>query len=270
MPFQICDPKQRQIHKATVQDRLVHQAIVSEIEPLFEPRFIFDSYSCRKGKGTHAAVARLRKFLYQASCNDTQTVYALKCDIKKFFASVDHDILIGILRQRINDEKVLALLQEIIQSLPSDSLKGIPLGNLTSQLFANIYLHEFDWFVKNILREKFYLRYCDDFIILGTDRQHLLSLVPHLTDFLQTRLALTLHPNKIKIRSWRQGVDFLGYVLKPHCTVLRHRTKLRMLRRVDENNLSSYMGLCRHANEHRLKQLLINKVGVSYSSSLIK
>lgn len=161
-PFTICDPKQRQIHKATVQDRLIHQAIVTAIEPLFEQRFIYDSYSCRKTKGTHAAVARLRKFLRQASESNSQTVYALKCDVKQFFASADHQILMDLLRQRISDPKTLELLQIVVDSLSSRPGKGIPLGNLTSQLFANVYMHEFDWFVKNRLREKHYLRYCDD------------------------------------------------------------------------------------------------------------
>ncbi len=267
-PFTICDPKQRQIHKATVQDRLVHQAVVSTIEPAFERRFIFDSYSCRKTKGTHAAVARLRTFLRQASQSNSRTVYALKCDVKQFFASVDHQILMDLLKQKIDDPKTVGLLQEIINSLSTSPGKGIPLGNLTSQLFANIYLHEFDWFVKNQLREKYYLRYCDDFIILSTDRQHLLNLVPIITEFVQTRLALTIHPNKVKIRSWRQGIDFLGYVVKPESLVLRHKTKLRTIQRVTEANLSSYLGLCVHANEYRLSQLIATKS--MSSSSVVK
>jgi len=101
--------------------------------------------------------------------------------------------------------------------------KGMPLGNLTSQLIANIYLHELDWFVKQGLRQKHYVRYCDDFIILSQDREQLLDLVPQIGEFLQERLALTLHPHKITVRSWHQGIDFLGYVLKPNCTLLRTR-----------------------------------------------
>ncbi len=262
-PFTICDPKQRRIHKAMVADRLVHQAIVSAIEPSFERSFIFDSYSCRKGKGTHAAVARLRKFLRQASQNDSRTVYALNCDIKQFFASVDHKTLMDLLKQKIADPNTLDLLQEVIDSHSADSGRGIPLGNLTSQLFANVYLHELDWFVKNQLREKHYLRYCDDFIILSTDRQHLLELVPSITEFLRVRLALIIHPNKVKIRSWQQGVDFLGHVIKPNCTILRHKTKMRAITRVNTTNISSYLGLCSHASEYRLKQLLLTKAATS-------
>ena len=262
-PFTIHDPKQRQIHKATVQDRLVHQALVSAIEPLFEPQFIYDSYSCRKGKGTHAAVARLRSFLNQASCSDTRTVYALKCDIKQFFASVDHQTLMGLLKRRISNKQTLDLLQEIIDSLYGEKGQGMPLGNLTSQLFANVYLNELDWHVKQRLCRRHYLRYCDDFIILGTSPYELGQLVGPLTQFLHNRLGLTLHPNKITIRSWGQGVDFLGHVVKPDCTILRTKTKQRMLNRVNEDNISSYLGLCSHVNGHELEQVLITVQGES-------
>ena len=260
VPFTIWDPKQRQIHKATVQDRLIHQAIVSGIEPLFERQFIHDSYSCRKYKGTHAAVNRLRHFLNQASHNNTQTVYALKCDVKQFFASVDHKILVNLLNQQVGDARTINLLNVVINSFSDAPGKGIPLGNLTSQLFANVYLHQLDWFMKHGLRERFYIRYCDDFIVLSTDRQHLLDLVEPITRFLQERLALTIHPHKVTVRSWNQGVDFLGYVLKPHHTVLRHKTKQRALRRVSSLNLSSYLGLCSHADAHELGQLFKTKV----------
>lgn len=255
-PFTICDPKQRLIHKATVKDRLVHQALVSAIEPSFERHFIHDSFSCRKGKGTHAAISRLKTFLRQASNNDTKTVYALKCDVKQFFASVDHGLLRQLLALDIDDASTLLLLDEVIGSFEMKPGKGIPLGNLTSQLFANIYLHELDWYAKHILKACRYLRYCDDFIIVSTDRQYLLGLIPQLASFLEERLGLTLHPNKIQLRSWHQGVDFLGYVAKPHVTVLRHKTKTRMLNKVSEANISSYLGVCSHANAKELSELL--------------
>ncbi len=255
-PFTIHDPKQRQIHKAIVQDRLVHQALVSAIEPLFEPQFIYDSYSCRKGKGTHAAVTRLRRFLRQASANNTRTIYALKGDVKQFFASVDHETLMELLKRRISDKRTLALLQEIVTSLHTEEARGMPLGNLTSQLFANVYLHELDWYAKNVLRSKHYIRYCDDFIILGSSREALQELVEPIRQFLDERLGLQLHPHKVTIRSWSQGIDFLGYVLKPHCTVLRPKTKQRMLAKVNETNLTSYLGVASHADGYELGKLL--------------
>ncbi len=168
--FRICDPKQRQIHKATVRDRVVHHAVSAALNPIFEPTFIAHSFSCRKGKGTHKGVDALWKMLRAASKNHTQACFALKCDIRRFFASVDHDMLLGILAKRIKDERMMHLLREIIGSFASADptlfeSKGIPIGNLTSQLFANVYLHEFDRFMKHDLGgEAFrplYRRFCD-------------------------------------------------------------------------------------------------------------
>ena len=137
-PFIVHDPKKRQIHKAPVRDRLLHQAVVDIVEPFFERQFLFDSFSCRRGKGTHAGVRRLRQFLRQASQNNTRTVYGLKCDIKQFFASVDHAELLNLLSIQITDERLRTLLKDIIDSFSVTPSRGIPLGNVTSQLFANV------------------------------------------------------------------------------------------------------------------------------------
>lgn len=255
-PFIICYPKQRQIHKATVRDRLVHQAVVSAIEPLFEKRFIYDSYSCRVGKGTHAGVARLGLFLRQASHNNTQKVYVLKCDVRQFFASIDHEILMRQVETRVDDEQTLQLLRTILLSHNAEIGKGIPLGNVTSQLLANIYLHELDWFTKQTMGIKHYLRYCDDFVVVSTNRHYLESLIKPIGHFLTIELKLELHPNKVSIRSWNQGIDFLGYVLRPNATTLRTKTKRRMLSRVNSNNVSSYLGICSYANEYELSQVV--------------
>ncbi len=259
-PFIVHDPKRRQIHKAPVRDRLLHQAIVDIVEPFFERQFIFDSFSCRKGKGTHAGIKRLRQFLRQASANNTQTVYALKCDVRQFFASVDHAKLLNLLSIQIRDEKLRTLLNKVIDSFAVVSGKGIPLGNVTSQLFANVYMHQLDWFVKHNLHEKFYIRYCDDFIIASPDRQHLADSVNPISQFLEQELGLNLHPAKVTIRSWDQGIDFLGYVLKPYCTILRTKTKRRILGRTNYKNLTSYLGVLSHASSHELKQLLLTKI----------
>ncbi len=258
-PFTIFDPKQRRIHKATVKDRVVHQAIVNVIEPFFESRFIHDSYSCRVGKGTHAAVERLRYFLRQASRNNTRTVHALKCDIRRFFASVDHSTLLFLLEKRIGDNQTIELLKNIIGSFFISKGKGIPLGNLTSQLFANIYLHELDRYAKISLQEKHYLRYCDDFIILSESRERLSGVTKSLDDFLNQALSLQLHPKKVFIRTWAQGIDFLGYVLFPHATVVRINTAERMLRSANEDNINSYLGVCSHADAFELEQIVLTK-----------
>ncbi|MDP3771719.1 MAG: reverse transcriptase/maturase family protein [bacterium] len=254
--FTVHDPKVRAIHKATVRDRVVHQAVVSAIEPLFERRFIDDSYSCRVGKGTHAAVARLRQFLYAASRNGARTVHVLQCDVRKFFASVDHDVLRVLLHRVVLDVRVLALLDTII-----DSASGLPLGNLTSQLFANVYLHELDRFVKHGLRERWYLRYCDDFTIVHAERTHLVRLISKIETFLHDALRLRLHPRKVTVRTWGQGIDFLGYVLLPQATVVRTTTKRRMLRALSPENAASYFGICAHAATHRLQQVMRTKIG---------
>ena len=254
--FTICDPKTRQIHKAMVEDRLVHQAVVSAIEPVFERRFVYDSYSCRPGKGTHAGVVRLRQFLRQASANGTRKVYVLKCDVRQFFASIDHDILMERLALRLEDERILWLLREVLLSHGSEGGRGIPLGNVTSQLFANVYLHELDWYMKQTLGVRHYARYCDDFVVVSPDRDYLESLVDPIRVFLHSRLRLELHPSKVTIRSWDQGVDFLGFVLRPHTTTLRTKTKQRMLARVTKHNLSSYIGICSHADAYRLGQIV--------------
>lgn len=257
-PFVVHDPKRRQINKASVKDRVVHQAVFNIVEPIFEKHFVYDSYSCRTGKGTHAAVKRLRYFLNKVSNNNTRTVYALKCDIKKFFASVDHGVLMELLAKQIPCNRSLRLLQKIISSFSVGQYKGIPLGNLTSQLFANVCMHELDHFVKFQLREKYYLRYCDDFLILHQNRQHLEKLVPTIQDFLQTKLHLSIHPDKTFILTPSQGIDFVGYVLLEHSTVLRNKTVKRMIRKVNQENKSSYLGLCSHASAHELQKRIKN------------
>lgn len=265
-PFTIHDPKQRTIHKALVRDRVVHQAIINVIEPLFEQRFIHDSYSCRVGKGTHAAVARLQGFFRQASKNGTRTIYAVKCDVRKFFASVNHEILLDLLAKRIADPKTMTLLRLIIESFSVTPGTGVPLGNLTSQLFANVYLHELDWYIKQKLRIKHYVRYCDDFVMLTSSRSEGFALAERVDVFLRERLKAELHPNKVHVRTWAQGVDFLGYVLMPQATILRSSTARRVVYRASKENASSYLGLCSHANAYEIARTVRNKVGRLISS----
>ncbi|MDD5041533.1 MAG: reverse transcriptase domain-containing protein [Candidatus Peribacteraceae bacterium] len=278
--FTICDPKQRRIHKATVRDRILHHAVFSVLNPIFEPTFIAHSFSCRVGKGTHRAVNALDQMLRSVSRNTTRPCFVLKCDVHQFFASVDHDILLHILAKRIKDEKTVTLLREIIRSfvadIPTSSVRtGIPIGNLTSQLFANIYLNEFDQFIKNTLRIKRYARYTDDFVIVAGSRKELEAMLVSIRSFLKERLHLALHPHKVTIRKYGQGIDFLGYVLLPHHRVLRPKAKRRMVRRLKERiencktgrlppesveqSLQSYLGVLSHADCFRLSQDLQNQ-----------
>jgi RNA-directed DNA polymerase len=192
--FKITDPKPRDIHKASVRDRLLHHALYQKFYPLFERTFIADSYSCRDGKGVHKALERFTKFTRTVSRNHTRTAWVLKCDIRKFFASIDHSILKKILARYIPDEDILWLLSIIIDSFSAKEMGvGLPLGNLTSQLLVNIYMNEFDQFAKHQLKAKYYIRYADDFAILSEDREWLVSLLPRIEVFLQERLRLVLH-----------------------------------------------------------------------------
>ena len=269
--FRISDPKPRDIHKAGVRDRLVHHAIHRWLYPYFEPKFTHDSYSCRAGKGTHRAMNRFHDFAYKVSLNHTRTCWILKCDIRKFFASVDHAILKTLLREHIEDSDILWLLGEVIDSFPSrnniptfsrmlECPKGLPLGNLTSQLLVNVYMNEFDQFVKHKLKVKYYIRYADDFVLLSRDRQVLEEELSCIKAFLRERLKLELHPNKVSIETIASGIDFLGWVHFVDHRVLRTTTKRRMLKRLTRETStavrSSYGGLLTHGNTQKLRRLL--------------
>lgn len=274
--FMIRDPKQRRIHKATVRDRILHHSMFSILNPIFEPTFISHSFSCRKGKGTHKAIEALDGMLRRVSSNGYKQCFALKCDIHQFFASVDHEVLLNILDKKIKDPEAIDLLREIVGSFSSVAKgKGIPIGNLTSQLFANVYLNEFDQFIKHDLKIKNFIRYTDDFVIVASDPMFLQSLISPIQSFLENQLRLSLHPKKIIIRKFRQGIDFLGYVLLPHHRLLRTKTRRRMFRKLRERikqhkdgnaaletaeqSLHSYTGVLSHANAHRLSEDLRNQ-----------
>lgn len=259
--FYLADPKLRHIHKATVKDRIVHHAIFRILYPVFDPTFIFDSYSCRIGKGTHRAIHRFRQLAKKVSHNNTTTCWILKCDIRKFFDSMDHRILLSLIQKKIKDKETIDLLQEIITSFSVTDNKGIPLGNLTSQLFCNIYMNEFDQFVKHTLKETYYIRYADDFVVLSEDRKHLENLILNISNFLEDNLKLTLHPNKIIIKTLASGVDFLGWVNFYNHRVLRTTTKKRMLRKLKHNtnqqSIQSYLGMMSHGETYKIRKRMI-------------
>lgn len=258
--FNISDPKPRNIHKASVRDRLLHHAIYRILYPFFDKTFISDSYSCRFGKGTHKAINRFRNFGRKASKNNTKTCWILKCDIKKFFASIDHQIIIEILKEYIKDENIILLISEIINSFNTKEKMdiGLPLGNLTSQLLVNIYMNKFDQFMKHRLKVKYYIRYADDFVILSKDKDYLWELVPKIADFLDEELKLSLHPDKLFVKTLSSGVDFLGWIHFPNHRVLRTATKRKMFRNIkakegNENTIASYLGMLKWGDAHKLK-----------------
>ena len=278
--FKISDPKPRDIHKAEVRDRLLHHALYRQLYPFFDRTFTNDSYSCRMGKGTHKAMNQFRHFAYQISKNHTRTVWVLKCDIRKFFASTDHQILFSILERHIADQDIFWLLHEVVsgfcsccqrfnaihQQSPTGEYKcihkGLPLGNLTSQLLVNIYMNEFDQYVKHKLKAKYYVRYADDFVLLSHDKTELEQTLRYIEVFLHDRLKLQLHPDKVFIKTFASGIDFLGWVHFSDHRVLRTSSKKRMFRRLQEKKgqegeeatRQSYLGMLRHGNTRKLRQ----------------
>jgi len=261
--FAIADPKPRLIHKASVRDRLVHHAVHRVLAPAFDRTLIADSYSSRVGKGVHLAMDRFRTFGRQVSRNGTRTAWVLQCDIRKFFASIDHAVLLDLLRRQIGDDAILALMTEVVRSFETVPGKGLPLGNLTSQLLVNIYMDPFDKFMKHQVHAHRYLRYADDFVIFAERRDDLLTALPRIREFLKSRLRLALHPRKVRIRTLGSGVDFLGWVHFPDHRVLRGATRRRMLRRVRSSSgrqaVESYLGLLSHGSGHRLGQTVLNE-----------
>jgi retron-type reverse transcriptase len=277
--FYIYDPKRRHIHKATVRDRVLHHAIFKVLNEIFEPTFIPHSFSCRIGKGTHKGVQALSNMVRKASRNYTSPCIALKCDIRKFFDSIDHQVLLSILRKRIKDQDLIWLLEEIVGSFNGSrsdlfSQRGVPIGNLTSQIFANIYMNEFDQFIKHELKAQYYARYTDDFVILGHSEVILRNQLDRINSFLQLNLALELHPQKVIFRQYHQGIDFLGYVVFPHHVLVRAKTRKRVFSKLRNKvrdfksgviseetlnqSLQSYLGVLANADAYELKAHLLN------------
>jgi retron-type reverse transcriptase len=231
--FIIRDPKTRKISKSDFRDRIIHHAICNIIEPSIDKHFIHDNYANRKGKGTLKAVERFNLLKRKASRNQTRTCYVLKADVKHYFETVDHQILLDILRRTITDEQILTLIATIIANYKTDRPgKGMPLGNLTSQFFANVYLNELDQYAKHTLKVKHYIRYVDDFVILSDRKDELEALRTKINLFLQERLALALHPDKSKIITLQRGIGFLGFRIFPHHRLLRRKNMLKFHRKM--------------------------------------
>jgi retron-type reverse transcriptase len=246
----------------------LHHAIYRILYPFFEKTFIADSYSCQLGKGAHKAINRFRKFAYIVSKNNTKTCWILKCDIRKFFANIDHEILLEILAKYILDKNIFWLLENVIESFENKPEIGLPLGNLTSQLFVNIYLNEFDQFVKHGLKAKYYIRYCDDFVILSKNKIWLEKIISRIKNFLEEKLKQELHQEKVFIKTLASGIDFLGFVAFPHHRILRTKTKKRMLKRIllrkqelergkisqesFNQSLQSYLGILKHCEGYKI------------------
>lgn len=289
--FAVTEPCLREIFAADFEDRIVHHALYEMINPLFEAQFIGQSYACREGKGTHLAVNDLRRAL-RASATRGRKVWVLKMDIESFFMSIDRAVLLEIVSRTVKNAAVFRLAKTIICADPArgavksgDVLLlakvprqkslfgappglGLPIGNLTSQLFANVYLNELDQFVKKVLRIKHYFRYVDDFIILGHSPKRLAAYKKRIDGFLQNKLRLRLHKNKTYIGNAGEGIDFLGYFIKPDYVLVRKKVVCRFKKRLKNlttiNNreaaanalsvLNSYYSHFGHADSFQLRR----------------
>lgn len=293
--FYIYEPKKRLIMAQPFKDRVVQWAIYQVLNPVFAQGYITDSYACIKERGTHKAVKRLHYWLRQVG-KKPEKYYFLKLDISKYFYRIDHDVLMGILKRKIQDDDMIFLLDKIVNSsetnfgLPpgkspgevkrSDrvSEKGMPVGNLSSQMFANLYLNELDQYCKRTLGIHFYVRYMDDVIILHQDKNQLHEWKRIIDTFLKEKLQLDLN-EKTCIRPITLGVEFCGYKIWNTHIKLRKSTALKMKRNLKKlqkeyadgevtmeeakQTISSYLGILKHCNSYSLKRTIFGEYGTS-------
>jgi len=307
--FIVDKPKMREIIAADFSDRVVHHLLVKELEKIYEPIFIHDSYACRRDRGIHRAVSRIQAFIRKGSKNSTQKLFYLHLDIRNFFVSIDKTILLTMLTKKVQDEALRWLAhiiifnnpakhciikgsRELIQHLPphkslfhTPAGKGLPVGNLTSQFFANVYLNELDQFVKHTLKCKYYVRYCDDFLLLSQSVDELLPAKDEVEKFLASRLHLSLNEKFVRVLPVTNGINFLGYIIRPGYILARRRvvnnlkTKLRQFeqRLVTEDRgyrmvtydcalleqlravIASYFGHLKWADTYNLRKHIVDK-----------
>ncbi len=242
--FIIREPKTRKISKSEFRDRVIHHAICNIIEEKFDKAFIHDSYANRIGKGTLKAIKRFDEFKRKVSKNNTIDCYFLKADIKHYFETVNHNILIKILEDKIKDEKTIRLIKIILSNHKSEHEgKGMPLGNLTSQFFANVYLDKLDQYVKHELKIKYYIRYVDDFIILDHSIDILQEYKRKINHFLNEELKLELHPDKSKILPIERGANFLGFRIFNHHRLIRRKNLKKFQRKYSKIKTAHKKGL---------------------------
>ncbi len=325
--FIVQKPVKREVFAADFRDRIVHHLLFNYLNPIFEPHFIADSYSCRKGKGTSAGIRRLQHFIRSCSENHAKECYILKLDIQGYFMSMDKNILYTKIEREVREaqridfdvDTVLYLTRLVIFNDPTKNFvaksrredwvglpkskslffapsgTGFPVGNLTSQLFSNIYLNDFDHYIREELGIERYGRYVDDMVFVGTDQEALKSLVPRVRDYLCTNLGLTLHPKKIYLQKAFRGVNFLGTYIKPWRTYVGRRTKRNLYARLGEWNarvqeggmneevlvgflasINSYLGMLRHYDTFKLRSKAAARVcrrildDVVFSSDVVK
>ena len=277
--FVLRDPKTRKISKSAFRDRVVHHALCNLIVPDFEKGFIYDSHANQIGKGTLKAIERFDKFKRKVSKNNTRKCFVLKADIKHYFEEIDHQILINIIKKKIKDKKVIWLIKQILSV--NNKPKGMPLGNLTSQFFANLYLNELDVYTKHKLRAKHYIRYVDDFVILHESKEQLEEWKNKIDKFLKEKLKIELHPSKSHVLRLNGGINFLGFRIFYHHKLLR-KSNLKNFNRKFNNlkilfneevigrekalgSLEGWLAYCSHANTHKYRKHLMKDFNKNFS-----
>lgn len=287
--FVVTRPKLREIFAADFRDRVVHHILVDALEKVWEPRFIHDSYACRKAKGTHRAVKRLQTFMRRVSRNSTRRAYFIQLDIQGFFFNIEKEVLYQIIAKRISNEQILWLARTLIfhdctknavvkgkkgllKKVPShktlfntENKRGLPIGNLTSQFFANVYLNEVDQFVKHHLKTKYYIRYCDDFVLLHEEKERLLEWREEIKEFLKARLRLTLNEPRQTLGPISNGIDFLGYIVRPHYLLVRRRVVNRLKAKLSEYQ-KTLIRQARHCTVFRYDHAQLEKLMATWSS----
>lgn len=313
--FIVNKPVKREIFAADFRDRIVHHLIINKLNHLFEKEFIYDSYGCRINKGTHFGIRRVDAFIKKCSQNYTQDCYVLKLDIQGFFMHINRNILwkqlelfINAKYRNIDKELILKLTKQIVFNNPAKNCiikgkrsnwndlpnnkslfhsppnSGLPIGNLTSQVFANFYMNTLDHYIKHTIGIKYYGRYVDDFVIVHENKEYLKSIIPDLSNFLLTTLNLKLHPKKIHLQHYKKGVKFIGAVILPNRIYIANRTKGNFYNAIAKQNLvvqnrkptkaeqeallssfNSYLGIMKHYSSFNLRKQMIykNKNGLS-------
>lgn len=307
--FIVNNPVKREIFAADFRDRVVHHWLINKLNPLFEKTFIYNSYACRVAKGTHFGIKQIYSFIKSCSKNYISDCYILKLDIQGFFMQINRNLLFERLNNFIqtnyletDTEMVINICNKIVFNNPSENciIKGskndwkglpkskslfsspkdcgLPIGNLTSQVFANFYMNLFDQYVKKELDIKYYGRYVDDFIIIHPDKEHLKMIQILITDFLNKKLELTLHPKKIYLQHYSKGVKFLGAVIKPNRIYIANRTKGNFYKAIEKQNkiardhkptieeqagflssMNSYLGIMQHYKTYKMRKKMISK-----------
>ena len=246
--FIVRDPKTRVISKSDFRDRIIHHALCNVIESIFDKTFIYDSYANRKTKGTLATLERFDKFKRKISrngkikgwFNNNQIKgYCLKADIKHYFEEIDHEILLNIIKRKIKCRKTIWLIRQILKNYSGGGRiqKGMPLGNLTSQFFANLYLNELDQFIKHKIKAKYYIRYVDDFVILHQSKEQLKIWKKQIDKFLNNKLKLELHPDKSRIISLSKPIPFVGFRVFYYHKLLKKFNQRNIKKRLDKFNI---------------------------------